>query len=42
MGDAMSKNIVVLLDGASNQISADRTNVLRLYEVLVEDESQIV
>lgn len=38
----MPKNIVILLDGTSNQVSADRTNVLRLYRVLTKDEDQIV
>jgi len=38
----MSKNIVLLLDGTSNQISEDRTNVLRIYQTLKKDESQLV
>ena len=38
----MSKNIVLLLDGTSNQISRDRTNVLRLYQTLQKNESQLV
>jgi uncharacterized protein (DUF2235 family) len=38
----MSKNIVLLLDGTSNQISRDRTNVLRLYQTLRKDERQLV
>lgn len=38
----MSKNIVLLLDGTSNQISQDRTNVLRLYQILKKDENQLV
>jgi uncharacterized protein (DUF2235 family) len=38
----MSKNIVLLLDGTSNQISQDRTNVLRLFQTLKKDESQLV
>ena len=36
------KNIVILMDGTSNQISAQRTNVLRLYGALVKDEDQLV
>lgn len=38
----MPKNIVILLDGTSNQVSADRTNVLRLYGILAKSEEQIV
>lgn len=38
----MRKNIVLLLDGTSNQISQDRTNVLRLYQTMKKDESQLV
>ncbi|MEL7781596.1 DUF2235 domain-containing protein [Citromicrobium bathyomarinum] len=38
----MAKNIVILLDGTSNQISGDRTNVLRLYQTLVKDADQLV
>ncbi|OYZ77839.1 MAG: hypothetical protein B7Y12_10175 [Rhizobiales bacterium 24-66-13] len=38
----MRKNIVLLLDGTSNQISQNRTNVLRLYQTMKKDESQIV
>ena len=39
---AMPKNIVILLDGTSNQISADRTNILRLYGTLEKSEAQLV
>ncbi|SFB47782.1 Uncharacterized alpha/beta hydrolase domain [Rhizobium sp. NFR07] len=38
----MSKNIVILFDGTSNEISADRTNVLRLFGALERSERQIV
>ena len=38
----MPKNIVILLDGTSNEISSDRTNILRLYGVLEKSEEQIV
>lgn len=38
----MPKNIVILLDGTSNEIGGDRTNILRLYGTLVKDESQLV
>lgn len=38
----MSKNIVILLDGTSNSISKNRTNVLRLYGVLKKDDGQLV
>lgn len=38
----MPKNIVVLLDGTSNEISADRTNILRLYGTLEKSDRQLV
>lgn len=38
----MAKNIVILLDGTSNQISGDRTNVLRLYGSLARSKKQLV
>ncbi|TCR92226.1 DUF2235 domain-containing protein [Rhizobium sp. BK376] len=38
----MPKNIVILFDGTSNEISRDRTNILRLFGVLKRDEEQIV
>lgn len=38
----MAKNIVILLDGTSNQISGDRTNVLRLYGSLERSKKQLV
>ena len=38
----MPKNIVILLDGTSNEISADRTNILRLYGTLTKNEEQLV
>ncbi|MEO1542823.1 MAG: DUF2235 domain-containing protein [Pseudomonadota bacterium] len=38
----MAKNIVILFDGTSNEISADRTNILRLYGTLKKSEDQIV
>lgn len=38
----MSKNIVILFDGTSNEISADRTNILRLFGTLERSERQIV
>lgn len=38
----MSRNIVILLDGTSNEISSDRTNILRLYGTLAKNENQIV
>ena len=38
----MAKNIVVLLDGTSNSINKDRTNILRLYGILKKDEDQLV
>lgn len=38
----MPKNIVILCDGTSNEISKDRTNILRLYGTLKKDDMQIV
>lgn len=38
----MPKNIVILCDGTSNEISEDRTNVLRLYGTLAKNDQQIV
>jgi len=38
----MARNIVILLDGTSNQISGDRTNVLRLYGSLKRTGKQLV
>ena len=38
----MPKNIVILFDGTSNEISADRTNILRLYGTLKKSEDQVV
>lgn len=38
----MPKNIVLLLDGTSNEISANRTNILRLYGTLEKSERQLV
>lgn len=38
----MTRNIVVLLDGTSNGIKSNRTNILRLYGTLAKDEAQIV
>jgi uncharacterized protein (DUF2235 family) len=38
----MPKNIVILFDGTSNEISAARTNILRLYGTLEKGDRQIV
>ncbi|PHR86350.1 MAG: hypothetical protein COA80_19720 [Leeuwenhoekiella sp.] len=38
----MPKSIVILLDGTSNEIASDRTNILRLYGVLTKDAEQLV
>lgn len=38
----MSKNIVILFDGTSNEISADRTNILRLFGCLRRAPEQMV
>ncbi|EJL57324.1 MULTISPECIES: DUF2235 domain-containing protein [unclassified Rhizobium] len=38
----MAKNVVILFDGTSNEISADRTNVLRLFGTLKRSDEQIV
>lgn len=38
----MPKNIVILLDGTSNEISANRSNILRLYGTLEKSDRQLV
>lgn len=38
----MPKNIAILLDGTSNEISSDRTNILRLYGILEKSDQQLV
>ncbi|MBT2185393.1 T6SS phospholipase effector Tle1-like catalytic domain-containing protein [Sphingobium nicotianae] len=38
----MGKNIVILFDGTSNQITEDRTNILRLYGMLEKSDRQLV
>ena len=38
----MPKNIVILCDGTSNEISESRTNILRLYGCLRKNDDQIV
>ncbi|MFA1627956.1 DUF2235 domain-containing protein [Rhizobium mongolense] len=38
----MAKNIVILFDGTSNEISADRTNIVRLFGTLKRSDEQIV
>ena len=38
----MPKNIVVMLDGTSNEIGTNRSNILRLYGTLSKSEDQIV
>ena len=38
----MPKKIVILMDGTSNQISANRTNILRLYGTLIKNDQQVV
>ncbi|MBP0484285.1 T6SS phospholipase effector Tle1-like catalytic domain-containing protein [Sagittula salina] len=38
----MARNIVLLFDGTSNEICANRTNILRLYGTLTKSDSQIV
>lgn len=38
----MPKNIVILFDGTSNEISHNRTNVLRLYGILKKSPKQLV
>ena len=37
----MSKNIVLCCDGTSNEFSEDRTNVIKLYSVLQQNERQV-
>lgn len=38
----MARNIVLLFDGTSNQICANRTNILRLYGSLTKSDTQVV
>ena len=38
----MPRNIVILFDGTSNEIAADRTNILRLYGTLEKSPRQLV
>lgn len=38
----MPKNIVILFDGTSNEVSANRSNILRLYGMLEKSERQLV
>ncbi|MBB3559398.1 uncharacterized protein (DUF2235 family) [Rhizobium sp. BK512] len=38
----MPKNIVILFDGTSNEITKDRTNILRLFGALKRSDEQIV
>ncbi|QPM91231.1 DUF2235 domain-containing protein [Pseudooceanicola algae] len=38
----MAKDIVILLDGTSNEIARKRSNVLRLYGCLAKGDSQVV
>ena len=38
----MGRNIIILLDGTSNQINSNRTNIVRLYGCLVKDAAQLV
>lgn len=38
----MPKRIVILCDGTSNEISEDRTNILRLYGALGKNDEQLV
>lgn len=38
----MPKNIVILCDGTSNEISTNRTNILRLFGALSRDDEQTV
>jgi uncharacterized protein (DUF2235 family) len=41
-GADMPRNIVILLDGTSNEISSNRTNILRLYGALEKSDRQLV
>lgn len=38
----MAKNIIILFDGTSNQISTDRTNIVRLLGCLQRSDTQLV
>jgi uncharacterized protein (DUF2235 family) len=41
-GGTVARNLVLLLDGTSNEVKEDLTNVLKLYRSAVRDESQRV
>ncbi|MVA63302.1 DUF2235 domain-containing protein [Agrobacterium vitis] len=41
-GDSVGKNIVILFDGTSNEISASRTNIVRLLGCLTRSDQQLV
>jgi uncharacterized protein (DUF2235 family) len=38
----MEKNIVILFDGTSNDVSHQRTNILRLFGTLEKSKRQVV
>ena len=38
----MTRNLVLCLDGTSNEPETDATNVARMFEVATKDESQLV
>ncbi|HFQ15177.1 MAG TPA: DUF2235 domain-containing protein, partial [Rhodobacteraceae bacterium] len=38
----MARNIVILLDGTSNEIGSNRSNILRLYRTLAKSDDQLV
>jgi Uncharacterized alpha/beta hydrolase domain (DUF2235) len=38
----MSRNLVVCLDGTSNEPETDVTNVARLFDMVVKDDEQLV
>ena len=37
----MSKNIVICCDGTSNQFGKNNTNVVKIYDIIVEDKNQL-
>lgn len=42
IGASMPMNVVILCDGTSNEISQNRTNVLRFYGALEKGSNQVV
>jgi uncharacterized protein (DUF2235 family) len=39
--NSVQRNIVLCCDGTANEFARDRTNVVKLYQMLVQDDGQI-